>query len=228
MADIDLTDTELRAVRGWLEPIPADVLDAARGVYAAAQAVYDWRALTVKQPHAFAIVGRPGGDGGPKPVENRSRKTSHRGPILIHAGAAYDHDHTSPAFSQWMRSGRGVQEWTFGAIIGTAVIEDCHQCDGSCSEWAEPDAWHWRLGERRAFAQPIGARGALGLWRPTGDAMTLVLAELASLDDKDVAAVEARIHQSFRGVCGVYAGGTADDELLAGCPLFAVPEQVAR
>ncbi len=126
------------------------------------------RALTVRQPWASAIVGRPGGDGGPKDVENRTRRTNHRGLILIHAGLRYDHDHppAPDVLSRWMRSGHAPQEWVFGAIIGTAVVEDCHQCDGSCSEWAEPGAWHWALGDRRALPEPIGAKGALGIWKP--------------------------------------------------------------
>ena len=38
------------------------------------------RCLTVRQPWAWAIVA------GLKSIENRSRRTTHRGPLLIHAG----------------------------------------------------------------------------------------------------------------------------------------------
>jgi hypothetical protein len=44
------------------------------------------KALTVKQPWAWAIVM------GYKDVENRSRRTNHRGPLLIHAAKQMDAD----------------------------------------------------------------------------------------------------------------------------------------
>ena len=42
------------------------------------------KALTIRQPWADAIVH------GTKRTENRTWKTTHRGPVLIHAGVAYD------------------------------------------------------------------------------------------------------------------------------------------
>ena len=44
------------------------------------------KAITIKQPWAWAIIfaGRD--------IENRSWYTHHRGPLLIHAGAAYQAD----------------------------------------------------------------------------------------------------------------------------------------
>ena len=44
------------------------------------------RVLTVRQPWAWAIIQ------GGKDVENRSGPTKHRGPLLIHAGSAFEPD----------------------------------------------------------------------------------------------------------------------------------------
>lgn len=176
----NLTDAALLAAIDAADPVPAAVLDTAR----AALSLADWRALTVRQPWATGIVGMPGGHGGPKPVENRTRTTNHRGPILIHAGLHYDLDAGSRnwAMCRWLTSGDVLpSKLATGAIIGTAVIEDCHQCDGSCSEWAEPESWHWVLGERRALAEPIPAKGALGLWRPGPDLVAQVLGQSAGV-----------------------------------------------
>lgn len=155
-----------------IDPVPDGLADLAGSLL-------DVRALTVRQPWASAIVGRRGGNGGPKNVENRPWKSSRRGLVLIHAGQRYDHAASSPPLNRWMASGRGATEWTFGAILGTAAIEDCHRCDGSCSEWAEPDAWHFVLGERRAFPEPVAARGLLGFWRPDADTLAAMLRQIA-------------------------------------------------
>lgn len=140
----------------------------------------DLRALSVRQPWASAITGRPGGGGGPKDVENRRLRTHYRGPILIHAGLRYDHERM-PAplvLSEWMRSGRAPHEWAFGVVVGVAVVKDCHRCDGSCSKWAEPGAWHWVLHDRRALSSPVPARGQLGLWIPDPDLAARIRTQL--------------------------------------------------
>jgi ASCH domain len=47
-------------------------------------AIDEARLLTIRQPWAWAIIY------GGKDVENRSWLTKHRGPLLIHAGSAFD------------------------------------------------------------------------------------------------------------------------------------------
>ncbi len=110
------------------------------------------RVLGVRNPWAALIIhGCP--DGSFKDVENRSRRTSHRGPLLIHAGLA-----TDP--SEW--NGK-LGEVPSGAIIGVVDLIDCVQ--DSASEWAEASSWHWLLANPRPLTTPIPARGQLGLWR---------------------------------------------------------------
>jgi ASCH domain len=106
------------------------------------------KALTVRQPWAAAIVA------GNKVIENRSRRTAYRGPLLIHAGKA-------PA-------GPGL---VYGAIIGVCDLVDClpvAEVEG------QPDAcgpWCWILSNPRPLT-PFACPGKLGLWEaPAGYAL---------------------------------------------------------
>jgi hypothetical protein len=140
------------------------------------------KALTIRQPYADAIVH------GPKRVENRTRRTHLRGPILIHAGATtyaavgrlaieeitgQDPDTTWP----------GVR----GAIIGTARLTGCHIADGCCRPWgqtntirSEPYTWHWTLADVLALPEPVPAKGALGFWTPPPAVLAAVEQQLAA------------------------------------------------
>ncbi|HWU21057.1 MAG TPA: hypothetical protein VN088_06010 [Nocardioides sp.] len=135
----------------------------------------DLRALTVHQPWAAAIVH------GGKDVENRTRRTHHRGLILIHSGQTYDFDAGHHELDTWIRSGRAPRDWAFGAIIGAAEITGCHPADGTCCpSWGEtePGVWHWTLAGQCALTEPVGARGMLGFWRPSAEVLEKVAAQL--------------------------------------------------
>lgn len=72
------------------------------------------KAITIKQPWAWAIIFAG------KDIENRSWYTKYRGPLLIHAGAAYRADITLP---------RGVHapdrsELDASAIVGMVDLVD--------------------------------------------------------------------------------------------------------
>jgi hypothetical protein len=103
------------------------------------------KALTVRQPWAELIIR------GQKDVENRSRTTTHRGQLAIHAGLGLDSSEPK------------VQgELDRGAIIGVVDVVGCVQ--GSKSPWAVSGQWHWLLANPRRLSKPIPYRGALGLW----------------------------------------------------------------
>ena len=134
------------------------------------------KALTVKHPWAWAII-----DGG-KDVENRSRRTSYRGRILIHAGKAMDFDaFTFPAFERAANEygTRGVGPFekineidlsTCGMVLGAIDLIDCHHADdcrdtvGFCSAWAMEHSYHWVLANPLPFETPFPAKGMLGIW----------------------------------------------------------------
>ncbi|MEU6990300.1 ASCH domain-containing protein [Streptomyces sp. NPDC046465] len=115
------------------------------------------KALTIKQPWADAIAHST------KRTENRTWTTRYRGPILIHAGGAYD-----------QTAGRTVSDlaalhsWPDyrGAIIATATLADIHVADGCCAPWGEPDVYHWQLAGVHALPEPVLTKGRQQLWNP--------------------------------------------------------------
>lgn len=115
------------------------------------------RVLTVRQPWAWAIIQ------GGKDVENRSWPTNHRGPLLIHAGSAFEREGYETVKRLARRSPPPADEFVHGAIIGVVELVDCVQ--GSDSEWAIPGQWHWCLRSPRPLPA-VSCSGKLGLWRP--------------------------------------------------------------
>ena len=88
------------------------------------------RALSIRQPWASLIIS------GIKPVENRTWKSSYRGPLLIHAGKNMDME----AYN-WLKSDVGVKKvvrgsiFLRGGIIGKVNMIDC--VEAYESEWFE-------------------------------------------------------------------------------------------
>lgn len=147
-------------------------------------------ALTVRPPWSFAIAALG------KTVENRVWRTDYRGPLAIHAGAAWD----------W-RGARRVAELTgahvlktdMSAVVAVAELADIHASstcvrtdrlgplhpDGpySCSPWAvggDGGMWHWRLANVRRLAEPVPCKGAQRLWTLPDDVEQLVLAQIGA------------------------------------------------
>lgn len=80
------------------------------------------RALSIQQPWASAIVL------GHKPVENRTWKTSYRGPLLIHAGKQVDHfamDWLFEGYPELMAALKLASPLPRGGIVGRATMTDC-------------------------------------------------------------------------------------------------------
>lgn len=152
------------------------------------------KALTVQQPYADAIAH------GPKRVENRTRRTYHRGLLAIHAGLAVDWLATHRA---WAAAGlvpyvprAPHRRWTaslvLGAVVAVADVTGCHwhsDCLAPrrqsgiwqtlrCSEWAARDGFHWVLENVRSLPEPVPCKGALGLWPLPDDVESAVRAQL--------------------------------------------------
>lgn len=104
-------------------------------------------ALSIRQPWASLIVE------GRKDIENRTWRTEHRGPILIHAAKTPDHE----ARDRLCRYGDPS-----GGIIGIAEVVDC--VTGHQSPWfSGPIGWVL-ANPRRLKLTPCAGR--LGLFRP--------------------------------------------------------------
>lgn len=160
------------------------------------------RALTVRQPWAWAIVH------GGKTVENRTRNIAgaYRGPVAIHAGLTEAAMDTSYAYAvSHMLSAAGLKlisdDLPLGAIVGVANLIDVHRQDflpsrdgdpdkfEQCSPWAQYDLrpsawqaphksmWHMVLANARPLAEPIPYRGRLGLWTLPDDVTTALAAQ---------------------------------------------------
>ncbi|MFF4741261.1 hypothetical protein ACFY2W_36070 [Streptomyces sp. NPDC001262] len=125
------------------------------------------RGLTIRQPWADAVAYLG------KDVENRTRRTTYTGPVLIHAGLQVDKAALSHAPAA-LADAAGELPGVLGAVIAVSRITGAHACDGSCSPWAEPGRWHWQLAGTRVLSSPVTVKGALGLWIPTPALRALV------------------------------------------------------
>lgn len=140
-------------------------------------------ALTVQQPWADAIAQDPEPYRTAKRTENRSWPIppKHLGArILLHAAKEDDPTAVLARGSNWPDQ-RGV-------VLAVARITACHQPNARgplcCAPWGFPavpgqSMWHWDLTDVKRLPQPIEARGAQKLWRPT---LGLVAAVRAQVD----------------------------------------------
>ena len=133
------------------------IADAAHSGPYLAMATGESRVLTVRQPWAWAIIQ------GGKDVENRSWPTKHRGPLLIHAGSAFERDGYETVKRLATVPPPPANEFVHGAIIGVVELVDCVQ--DSDSDWAVAGQWHWCLSRPRKIGA-VPCPGKLGLWRP--------------------------------------------------------------
>jgi len=117
------------------------------------------KALSVKNPWAWLIVK------GYKDVENRTRRTSYRGRILIHISKQFDWTiRCYPSLNGYALEFDACNAHDLSqAIIGEVTIVDC--VEGYKSKWAEPNCWNWVLSDPVLYAEPIlNIKGRLGLW----------------------------------------------------------------
>jgi hypothetical protein len=114
-----------------------------------------FKALTIRQPYASLIIA------GVKDVENRTWMTSHRGPLVIHAGRNVDRRGPQAAQAWEAVENLGLDVPT-GVVLG--VVELIDVIEGVNSVWAIPNHWHWVLGHPRPLAHPLPMPGRLGLW----------------------------------------------------------------
>lgn len=118
----------------------------------------DLPALAIRQPYAWLVVN------GIKDVENRTRRTHYRGPVLIHASLNEDLVYSTAMDELRCRAGVPFPtKFAFGGIVGIVDIIGCEK-DHS-SPWKEDGTWAWVL----ANARPLPfkpCKGALGFFYP--------------------------------------------------------------
>lgn len=116
------------------------------------------KAITICNPYPELILRLE------KPIENRERHWSYRGPVLIHAGKS--------------RSWMGDDDWkrypnlSWGALVGSMNIDACLDID---DDWPArfahlKDHEHANgqfclmVAEVHRFVTPVPCNGSLGLW----------------------------------------------------------------
>ena len=120
--------------------------------------------LTVRHPWAWAIIH------GGKDTENRTWPVDYRGPVIIHAGRAFDDE----GFDLVHKLSDDVPDhdlfWSSrGKFIGRVDIVDCVKDYSSL--WAETGdrVWNWVLANPVPAAHSLIVRGQLGLRPPPED-----------------------------------------------------------
>lgn len=120
--------------------------------------IFQIKALSVKQPWAWLIVN------GYKDVENRSRRTHYRGPLLIHAGL--DDSQFNDKEAEYIKAKYAVDiptEIELGGVVGIVELIDCSEAHAS--PWFVSGNFAWELANPRRLAfRPC--KGALGLFKP--------------------------------------------------------------
>ena len=123
--------------------------------------------LSVRQPWAWLIVA------GYKPVENRTWRTSYRGPLLIHASQAMEPE-DFPMQREWIETCGLVipEDLPRGAIVGAATLTDVwdkQKFERPGIRWFE-GPYGFKMEDAVEFAEPIPWRGQLGI-RDISDAL---------------------------------------------------------
>lgn len=128
------------------------------------------RALTVRQPWAYATAHLD------KRIENRTWRTGYRGLVLIHAAAGLDRPDLDDIEAI---TGQRPDEQLLvrSAVVAIARLVSCTRGQHA-SRWAAQGQWHWEWSGVMALAEPVPAKGALGLWRPDEDLVLAVREQL--------------------------------------------------
>jgi ASCH domain-containing protein len=105
------------------------------------------KVLTVRQPWAWAIIF------GPKRVENRTWKTSYRGPLLIHAGRS------RARLGDYGPGEPDATDLAFGSILGVVELLDCVPYERVKDRPFAEGPWCWLLAEPRPLETPFPCAG---------------------------------------------------------------------
>ena len=135
------------------------------------------RALTVRQPWAFAIAA------GAKDVENRSWPTAHRGWLAIHASST-PADAAEGARCAQLLAAAGVAppaapQLPRSAVVAVVFVHDVLPPQRPvASAWAQRGCFHWLLRDARALGAPVPCAGQKNVWALSDDVSAAIAAQL--------------------------------------------------
>jgi hypothetical protein len=114
------------------------------------------KALSVRQPWAWAIVT------GIKKVENRSRPTRHRGPLVIHASRS--RRYLKADYAALLPNLPPIEQLEFGALVGVVEVVGCVPVAEVEGDPFAVGPWCWVLaGARQVRSIPF--KGQVGIFR---------------------------------------------------------------
>jgi hypothetical protein len=113
------------------------------------------KALSVCQPWAWAIVA------GLKTVENRSRPTSHRGPLVIHASRS--RRYLADDYASLLPGLPPVEQLDFGALVGVVEVVGCVPLAEVEGDPFASGPWCWLLAGARQI-RPAPFKGQVGFF----------------------------------------------------------------
>lgn len=126
------------------------------------------KCISLKQPWAEMVLS------GIKQSENRSRRTTYRGPIIIHASKRFDKNWrdivpSAPALLKmrdYLRTldiaWRAAPKWYHGHLVGVGYLTQCRL--EKFSDFCQPGCWHYKIMYCERFRKPYAFKGMLGLF----------------------------------------------------------------
>lgn len=119
------------------------------------------KAMSIRQPWAYSVCV------GSKTVENKAKKTTYRGPLVIHASAQKaDLSHVAREVG---KQNVPTQLFAFGAAIGIVDLVDVVEMNRSLEGNRSANGpMCWILANARMFSGPIPMKGQLGIFTITG------------------------------------------------------------
>ena len=121
------------------------------------------KALSIQQPWAWLIVN------GHKDVENRSWRTKHRGPFLVHAGKGFDqagYDYVAAHFPDVALP--SPADFERGGLVGAATLVECFEPGSDLSGVCSSPWYFGQYGFSLADAKPmvfVPLKGQLNFFR---------------------------------------------------------------
>ena len=106
-----------------------------------------WKCLTLWQPWADLVIF------GDKRVENRTWSTGYIGPMLVHAGLGFD-----GGYEELTKRQKKQRKHIIGIVD---IVGYDYKLK---TPWDQSNQEHWRLGNPRAFENPIRFIGRQGLF----------------------------------------------------------------
>ncbi|MEK6418463.1 MAG: ASCH domain-containing protein [Burkholderia gladioli] len=128
------------------------------------------KAISIRQPWAWLIAA------GLKDIENRTWRTSYRGPILIHAAKGMTRDEYEDVDFWLSDEGFAItlparETLHRGGIIGVAELVNCFEWGVGASPWHMPGQYGFKLENFRALPSFVPYKGRLGIFEVQADHM---------------------------------------------------------